>query len=787
MNDFLKRRRALIGCAVTMSLLAGCHDDDGAVSRYSAEIRRTSFGIPHIKASDEAGLGYGVGYAYAQDNFCLLADAFVTVNGQRSKYFGADGLTNDVTVLRLNNENADYYYGLINDPQTVQTAWRQQSPEVQALLKGYAAGYNRYLKDTGVATLPEACKSAPWVRPITERDLIKLMRLYALNGTTFFINGMATAAPPRSGQASSVALKFADRWNPQRLRTASNAVALGKDATENGRGLLLGNPHFPWDGILRMYQMHLTIPGRLDVMGASLPGLPVVGIGFTRNFTWSHTTNTSAHFTLYALKLDAADPTRYEVDGQLKSMTKQTLTIEVREHDGVVRPRSRDFYRSEFGPLVVAPELNLNWTGSVAFALRDANADNHRLYQQWYEMNRATTLEQVKDSNERIVGNPWNNTIAVDKNGTTLFQSVTPVPNVSTAKQAACTSEEYVPYLQFELAILTGSKACEWDVDPASPQPGIVPGKQLPSLTRADYVQNSNDSAWLANAAAPLTGFAPMVSTEGSEQSGRTRIGISQVEARLAGADGQAGNRFTFDQLKQVALSNRVYYAQLVMDDLLELCVGDRNAIADDGSPIDLSQACGKLAAWDRTANLDADIGYAYFTGFVDRLRAIPDVWRVPFDPADPVNTPRGLNLADAQVVSALRQALASSIRDAAAGGWGADTRWGDIQVAARDGRNVPIHGGRDAYGIYNMIESEPLGNGLRNVYWGTSYIQAVMFDENGPRAEAFLTYSQSTDPLSPHYADQTERFSNKEWIRQPFTQAEIESDPQYRSKRIEE
>ena len=54
-----------------------------AVSDVSAEIRRTTFGVPHIRAADERGLGYGIGYAYAQDNLCLLANEVVTVNGER--------------------------------------------------------------------------------------------------------------------------------------------------------------------------------------------------------------------------------------------------------------------------------------------------------------------------------------------------------------------------------------------------------------------------------------------------------------------------------------------------------------------------------------------------------------------------------------------------------------------------------------------------------------------------------------------------------------------------------
>ena len=50
-----------------------------------AEIRRTGFGVPHIVAANERGLGYGIGYAYAQDNLCLLANEVITVNGRRSR------------------------------------------------------------------------------------------------------------------------------------------------------------------------------------------------------------------------------------------------------------------------------------------------------------------------------------------------------------------------------------------------------------------------------------------------------------------------------------------------------------------------------------------------------------------------------------------------------------------------------------------------------------------------------------------------------------------------------
>jgi acyl-homoserine-lactone acylase len=56
---------------------------------YRAEIRRTDYGVPHIKAADFAGLGYGAGYAHAQDNFCEFAERMLTVSGERARHFGA--------------------------------------------------------------------------------------------------------------------------------------------------------------------------------------------------------------------------------------------------------------------------------------------------------------------------------------------------------------------------------------------------------------------------------------------------------------------------------------------------------------------------------------------------------------------------------------------------------------------------------------------------------------------------------------------------------------------------
>ncbi len=58
---------------------------------YSVEVTRTALGIPHIKGDNFGSVGYGYGYAHAEDNLCVLQEDFVTIRGERTKFYGRDG------------------------------------------------------------------------------------------------------------------------------------------------------------------------------------------------------------------------------------------------------------------------------------------------------------------------------------------------------------------------------------------------------------------------------------------------------------------------------------------------------------------------------------------------------------------------------------------------------------------------------------------------------------------------------------------------------------------------
>lgn len=158
-------------------------------------------------------------------------------------------------------------------------------------------------------------------------------------------------------------------------------------------------------------------------------------------------------------------------------------------------------------------------------------------------------------------------------------------------------------------------------------------------------------------------------------------------------------------------------------------------------------------------------------------------MYAVPFDPADPVNTPRGVNLANVAVRRAVMVGLANTVKRFAGLSIPFDAVWGDIHFDTRqDGETIPIDGGSGTSGVYNAIcAGGPLaGIGFTPIGTGSSCIQAIGFEPGGPDARAIVTCSQSTDVESPHFSNMTRLFSDYGWVQMPFKQGEIRSDPNF-------
>jgi acyl-homoserine-lactone acylase len=244
-------------------------------------------------------------------------------------------------------------------------------------------------------------------------------------------------------------------------------------------------------------------------------------------------------------------------------------------------------------------------------------------------------------------------------------------------------------------------------------------------------------------------------------------MGLKKIEDRLAGTDGLGEPKFDLESLKGVMYSNRGLAAEMVRDDLVDLCQSTESVLVGDEA-IDLSAACEVLAAWDLRVEVDSR-GAHLFRRFVAEggLR-----WNVPFDVNDPVNIPNTLDIQDPRVIGAL--VIAAQWLNQ--GSISLDARWGDVQTEPRGPDCIPIHGGSGADGVFNMISAANFvpGLGWTKISSGVSFIMVVEFTEDGPRSQGILTYSQSTNPDSDHYADQTWLYSQKGWDDLRFSEEAV-------------
>jgi acyl-homoserine-lactone acylase len=780
---------------------------------YQATIVRTAFGIPHITARNFGSLGYGYGFALASDDLCTMASGYITVEGQSSRYLGDTA----------SNLNSDFFWQSLIDRRViprllaVRTGPDAIGPQLRRLVSGYVAGYNRYLASVGGAKgVPNlACRGKPWVKPITALDAYLLIyRAIEMSGQAADPGAIADAHPPASAaarpstqaallaRAASVArtppgaggLPSARQFREAAGRlpraglpsgVGSNAIAVGSAGTrDHEHGMLLGNPHFPWDGVDRFYEVQLTIPGVLNVEGATLYGIPLVAIGFTSTLAWSETVSTANSFTFYQLALVPGHPTEYVYDGKPDAMTRQAVTVTARSAGGALRTLRRTLWSTRYGPVYEAHGgLPLPWTTTTAFALDDANARNFRFLNHFLATDEAHSAAQELTILRKYEGLPWANTLAADSTGHALYADILAIPDVTNAKAARCdTALGKVLFQAANLPVLNGSRpACAWGTDKDSAAPGILGPGEEPSLMRRDFTENSNDSFWLTNPAHPLTGFPRIIGDTGArfgttpvedQYDLRTRSALSMVMTRISGTDGLGPPGFTFTDMKNLLYSDIQYGATLVKSQLVSMCRSFPGGLAPTsaGGTIAVGSSCRVLAAWNGREN-PSSRGAVLFRAFWAGALSLPrGPWSHPYRAAAPLTTPSGLNTAS----TAVQQAFGDALAEFTAAHLPYNLALGSYQFVLRNGQQIPLPGGPgDPLGEFNAIDQATPG---ADPGPSSSYIQVVTWKtgDPSPQAATMLTYSESDNPASPHYADQTELFSHRQWVTAYFSPPQV-------------
>lgn len=531
-------------------------------------IRRDTFGVPHLLAKTEPAAAFGHGFVSAEDHGPELARLFLKARSEEAMIFGEQFAESDFATKELR------LY------EFAESGFAQSPPWVQAILDGFAAGYNRYL-DTHRSGFPA------WASPINGIDVLAHARRVILMEFAFDLRQVR-----HIGQRASL--------SPSEILHGSNMWGIGKGRSASGKGILLANPHLAWSGSQLFYETHITVPGKINISGSSLIGTPGIAIGFNEFLGWSHTVNSHDSDDLYELTLDPKDRYRYLYDGDSLPIQKREITIQVKTDTGR-ETRKKEAFWCHYGPV-------LKWDGAKAYAFKSANIEEYRFVEQWNLMGKARNLAEFRKALD-IQALPMFNISYTDREGNVFYIFNGRFP-------------ERPEGFSWPSAVPGNSSASEWN--------HILPQSRLPFLVNPSggYVQNCNSAPWYTNLRSIIDRrqFPEYLTPNFNDL--RSQLSLEMLEG---------DESISLDEVLGYKYNLKLLLADRVKGDLLKLAQGR----TIDG--VSLDDAAGVLQSWDNTVSRESTGSMLFVTFWtLYRQRAKP-LYAVLWDERHPASTPHGI------------------------------------------------------------------------------------------------------------------------------------------------
>jgi penicillin amidase len=429
------------------------------------QLRRDPSDVTHIEAQSVADAYFALGWVHAQERSWQLEFNRRVMHGSLSELLGPATLETDRLMRRLGIR------------QAAQAQWERLPPPAQSLLQAYAAGINQFHAGRQQALPPEfhilGARPVEW----TPQDSIGWALMMALDlggnwGTEFArlaaLQRIGTRElwqlmPPYPGEPPATSVDLAALYRglnvykpaTEAARTSaappasplqawadglghlegigSNNWVVAGTRTESGKPLLANDPHLGLSAPAIWYFARLKAPplatgGKpLDVIGATLPGLPSVVLGRTAGVSWGFTNTGPDVQDLYLEQLNPANANQYRTPDGWAAFSQREEIIKVKG-----QPDVKFVVRgTRHGPVLSDQHPTYGEvidTSRYVLALRwSALDEDNQTVLGGLRANFAQTVEELQEA-FALHHSPMQNLVAADTAGGTVFQTIGRLP-----------------------------------------------------------------------------------------------------------------------------------------------------------------------------------------------------------------------------------------------------------------------------------------------------------------------------------------------------------------------